>query len=223
MKAIRIICEGQTEAEFVNRILWPYFGYDNYVFVPEIVLTKNDLKHGRMHKGGLSNFEKARKSIERSLSHSKSNSIYVTTMFDFYALPADTPGLDKSKSIYDVYAKVKLIENSICKIFNDDIRLIPYIQIHEFETLLFADISKLQEQYFEYNLKSLYEAANDFPNIEFINDGFETAPSKRIINCIPDYDKTVLGISALQNIDFDLLRKKCRHFNEWITKLENLK
>lgn len=223
MKTIHVICEGQTEAEFVNRILWPYFGYSRYVFIPEIIVTKNDLKHGRMHKGGLSNFEKARKSIERSLSHSKMNSIYVTTMFDFYALPADTPGMNKSKSIKDAYDKVKLIENSISNEFNNNVCLIPYIQLHEFETLLFADISKLAEQYFEYDLNPLYEAAEFFPNIELINDGPETAPSKRIINCIPDYDKTVLGIGALQNIDFDLLRKKCSHFNKWISKLENLK
>ena len=51
MKTIHVICEGQTEAEFVVKILWPYFGYREYVFIPEIIVTKNDLKHGKMHKG----------------------------------------------------------------------------------------------------------------------------------------------------------------------------
>ena len=223
MKTLHVICEGQTEAEFVNRILWPYFGYNEYVFVPEIIVTKNDLKHGKMHKGGLRKFDKAAKSIEKSLARSKINSIYVTTMFDFYALPADTPGMKESENISDVYDKVKLIENSISNIFNENICLIPYIQLHEFETLLFADMSKLEEQYFEYDLSPLHKTARDFSNIELINNGPETAPSKRIINCIPDYDKTVLGIAALQNIEFDLLRKKCQHFNEWISKMEILK
>ena len=59
-------------------------------------------------------------------------------------------------------------------------------------------------------------------NPELINEGRETAPSKRIIKLIPEYDKVSVGadIAAINGVEF--LKKKCRHFNDWITILENL-
>jgi hypothetical protein len=55
-----------------------------------------------------------------------------------------------------------------------------------------------------------------------IDDGPTTAPSKRIIAEIPEYDKATAGVAVAEKIGMDTLRQKCRHFNEWITRLEQL-
>jgi hypothetical protein len=56
-----------------------------------------------------------------------------------------------------------------------------------------------------------------------INDGFETAPSKRILKEIPEYDKVTAGVSVAGKIGIETLRAKCRHFSEWLAKLEDEK
>jgi hypothetical protein len=57
-----------------------------------------------------------------------------------------------------------------------------------------------------------------------INDGEETAPSKRIGKEIPDYlgAKPTAGPIIAGKIGLETMRMKCPHFNEWLTKLENL-
>lgn len=59
-------------------------------------------------------------------------------------------------------------------------------------------------------------------NPELIDEGKATAPSKRIIKLVPEYDKVSVGadIAAINGVEF--LKEKCRHFNDWITTLENL-
>ncbi len=59
-------------------------------------------------------------------------------------------------------------------------------------------------------------------NPELINDGKFTAPSKRIIKEIPEYDKVNAGPLIVEKIGLDVLRRGCPHFNEWLTKLEDL-
>ena len=59
-------------------------------------------------------------------------------------------------------------------------------------------------------------------NPELINDGPETAPSKRILKEIPEYDKASAGVSVTSKIGLPQLRNRCRHFNEWLGQLENL-
>lgn len=59
---------------------------------------------------------------------------------------------------------------------------------------------------------------------ELVNDGIDTAPSKRIIREIPEYAsiKASAGPIVAEKIGLDNLRLKCRHFGEWLTKLEAL-
>jgi hypothetical protein len=59
---------------------------------------------------------------------------------------------------------------------------------------------------------------------ELINDGRHSAPSKRIILQIPDYEdaKTVVGPQRAELIGLDVIRAKCPHFNAWLSRLEKL-
>ncbi|MDE1489352.1 DUF4276 family protein [Xenorhabdus bovienii] len=97
------------------------------------------------------------------------------------------------------------------------------MQLHEFEALIFSDPAKLDWEYLEHDtaIASLVSMAED-QNPELINDGKETAPSKRIFNALSDYDKVSAGVSVVEYIGLQKLREKCRHFNEWVTQLENL-
>jgi hypothetical protein len=59
-------------------------------------------------------------------------------------------------------------------------------------------------------------------NPELIDDHPGTAPSKRIIKEINVYEKnkSTSGPNVVESIGIQALKEKCRHFSEWITKLE---
>lgn len=224
MKLIYVVTEGSSETNFVKRVLCPHFDSLNKTLTPTTVLTKNDRRAGIQYKGGMDRYAKAETTISKCLAHSKDNpEAYVTTMFDFYRLPKDTPGMDEIKSVTDPYEKVARIEN--CMVQHVALQkpiYFPYIQLHEFEALLFSDLDAVSKKYFYHDITSLKNCVAEIRNPELIDNGEETAPSKRIISCIPDYDKATTGVDILETIGLETLRNKCAHFNEWITKLEKL-
>jgi len=59
-------------------------------------------------------------------------------------------------------------------------------------------------------------------NPESINDSVETASSKRFKTEFPSYRKTTHGSDIAKTIGLKLLREKCCHFDNWLTKLESL-
>ena len=98
--------------------------------------------------------------------------------------------------------------------------------MHEFETLLFVEPEKFGIEYIDETKKiaKLRAIADEFGNPELINQGTQTAPSKRIIKVFADYEnnKPAIGSMVAHEIGVDALRGACRHFNEWLTKLERL-
>ncbi len=224
MKLIYVITEGQSETNFVKKVLNEYFWSLNETkLIPITVMTKNDKKRGRMYKGGMSTFEKARTTIKKTLEGLKNKETFVTTMFDFYKLPTDTPGLKEAKKINDPYGKIKCIEEKIsaCEKIYKKVYF-PYIQLHEFEALLFSDLDAVQKFYFETDINSLRECVETGGNPELINNGEKTSPSKRILSCISNYDKVTDSVSILKEIGVDKLKESCKHFSEWIDGLEGL-
>lgn len=223
MKTVHVICEGQTEANFVKRVLSPYFLSRQIYFTAPIIVTKIDSRKGRMHKGGMSSFEKAINTLEKYLTLTKQENVFVTTMFDFYHLPSDTPSFKESDEIPDIYEKINFLETSIkLKFPKYERKFFPYLQLHEFETLMFTNLDKLSEKYFDCDIEKLRICLNQIKNPELINNSEQTAPSKRILDCIPSYDKVQMGVKVLEETNFDEIRKQCKHFNEWICKIENL-
>jgi hypothetical protein len=221
---VRIITEGQTESNFVNKILSPYFIERNITLIPCTLITKNDKKAGRQYKGGISRYSMAKNNIQKCLAYRKtSTEIYVSTIFDFYRLPNDFPGFDDSQKIKDPYSKIAFLEKSL----RDDIdengtAFLPYLSLHEFEALLFSDIDVVKKHFFEIDITPLINTKLKYPNPELINNGEQTSPSKRILQCVPEFAKPIDGIAIAQKIGLDVLRRKCKHFNEWITRLEEL-
>lgn len=223
MKKIFIVTEGASEEHFAKAILSPHFLDFDKIIIPIKVLTKKDDRHGKMHKGGITSYSKMQTTlcpVLRQASASKDS--YVTTMIDFYALPTDTPNYASAMKHHNAYEAVKEIEEAISDKEGFKQIFFPYIQLHEFEALLFADIEQLTTEYFNSDIDELRQVSIIQPNPELINNTPNTAPSKRILKVIPAYDKTVAGIEILRKIGLNKLRQKCQHFNDWITLLEQI-
>ena len=102
-------------------------------------------------------------------------------------------------------------------------RFIPYVQMHEFEGLLFSDPGQLAFALRRQDLtQELWAIRHEFPTPEHINDSSVTAPSKRIQSLIPRYRKVQAGERAVRAMTLDTIRQECPLFNAWLAKLENL-
>ena len=98
-------------------------------------------------------------------------------------------------------------------------RFIPYIQLHEFEGLLFSDISVFKNNFTsgELQFSELEEAVKSADTPEEINNGPATAPSVRLMKAIAGYNKVVYGACLASEIGLTSIRSKCKLFDEWIT------
>lgn len=230
MEWIRLyfIVEGATEEKFVKNILHPHLVTKQIEVKVSMVSTK--ATGSRINKGGLVNYERAKKDIIKWLKSDPNPDAYFTTMFDLYALPNNFPEKNKVIKFKDPYKKVEFLEQNFYDniyLETNDRRFIPYIQLQEFETFLFVQPELLADTFFEEKNKTdkfKLILKNNQDNPELIDEGRTTAPSKRIIALYPKYQYKKADIAPLitQKIGIEALRKNCRHFNDWITKLENL-
>lgn len=103
-------------------------------------------------------------------------------------------------------------------------RFIPYVQLHEFEGLLFSDIEVLRRNFMadEIDMLKIEKAVQLASSPEDINNGPNTAPSKRLEDAISGYNKVVYGVCLAEEIGLGTIRAKCRRFNHWIEMLENI-
>lgn len=220
-KRLNITAEGQTEEMFVKQTLSIYLGQFNISTDVRCVLTSKDKK--KAYRGGLISYEKAKKDIITWLKEDNHPEARFTTMFDLYALPDDFPKFEEAKKYTDPYQRVELLENAFGEDINDR-RFLPYIQLHEFEALILSKPEELRYAYFEHDdsIKQLVELLKEKENPELINDKPETAPSKRIIKLIPEYDKVSVGAPIAGIIGIDWLKTHCKHFNDWLDKIKEI-
>jgi len=151
-------------------------------------------------------------------------------MFDYYRLPADWPGRDEAKREKLISTKAEAIEQAIranvCSELGesfDAARFLPYIQMHEFEALLFSDTRILAETVRRPDLQSRLEAiVQECGEPECIDDHPETAPSKRICALMSGYQKSFHGIIAAKRIGLPMMREGCPHFAQWFLSMEQL-
>ena len=71
-------------------------------------------------------------------------------------------------------------------------------------------------------LNELRQIIKKFEEPELINDDPTTTPSKRLFDLYPAYDKRVFGDLIAREIGIDSIRAECRHFNNWIERLEGV-
>lgn len=216
---VYVIVEGQTEQTFVREVLAPVMGHKGIFLHPALIGKPG-------HKGGDIRFERAKGDIGRFLK--QRSSTYISTMFDYFRLESSWPGNISIPGSPTAIEKAKKIETTtfgrIKELFPDhnvDGRFIPYIEMHEFEALLFSDASILADK-IGVNKVEIEDILNEFEDPEEIDDGPDTAPSKRLISLRSGYRKVAMGKTISEAIGIQAIREKCPHFDTWLTKLEQL-
>lgn len=102
-------------------------------------------------------------------------------------------------------------------------RLWPYLQMHEYEALLFSDVNAFAAGIYQPQLGAGLQAVrNQFRTPEHINNGANTAPSKRIQRLYPGYSKVLEGELGAAMVGLNRMRQECSRFEQWIHWLENL-
>ncbi|VVH62341.1 hypothetical protein BSPWISOX_880 [uncultured Gammaproteobacteria bacterium] len=194
MTRLLISVEGKSEWKFVEQVLQPHFAN------LEVYIKLHNMK------GNIS-IDRVSGKLNR-LIH---NFDFVTTLYDFYGFKRLSDNETK-KTLEDK------IKNGIKQ--GQQHKIIPYVQMYEFEALLFSDSVKMASG-LKTNQGWIDEVVNDFSDLETINNSKETAPSKRIENNAT-YIKTQHAPIILQEIGLPKIREKCRGFNAWLAQLENL-
>ncbi len=200
MVRLAISVEGPTEERFVHMVMVPYLEARKIYAVPLLL--------GRA--GGDVSLPRIKKDLNR-LARSFDK---VTTLYDFYGFR----GKDETENKESLEQK---IVDSAAKPLRD--RIIPYVQMYEFEGLLFSSPEAIESNILQTGLSDWAQGiVNEFDgNPEKINDSKNTAPSKRLLRKA-DYIKTVHGPDIAVEIGLDGLRGKCPGFDAWLNQLEGL-
>ncbi len=218
MKRLIMICEGPTEQAFAKTNLQVHFLHNNIILQTPLI---------KASRGGIVKWAKLKEQIE---IHLKSEpNVLVTTFIDYYGVYAkdNFPNWYAAQTILDLNARMNALEQSML----DDIdaalqhRFIPYLQLHEFEGLLFNEIDIFYNQIPVEDIvgkTELEKTFADYTNPEMINSSKKDAPSHRLTRIIRGYNKVVYGDIISEAIGLTRIRAKSPRFNNWISKLENL-
>ena len=222
MIEIIVVCEGQTEETFVNRILGPSLWSRNIFLHPRLIRTS------RYSKGGALNGSRVLLYLRNTLRERQN--IYVTTLFDLYGLPSDFPGQQAAATNTDpldraVAVEAQLHSEAIQMAQCRDERFLPHIQPYEFEAFVFSDTERFAEvePAWQTYLPRLAAIRNSAGGPEYINDGPETHPAARLQHLLrPRYNKLRHGIALCDLVGLDRIRAQCSHFDRWLTRMETL-
>ncbi len=226
MPRLYLFAEGMTELTFADTVLRPHLAQSG-VYLHHPILIAHARKKGRVHRGGGRKYLPMKNDILRFLAQEKGKDVYFTTMIDLYGISAEFPGLAEGEKFPHMpYKRVETLEQAFGKDISD-IRFVPYIQLHEYEAYLFSDPTWFKFFYDQHGkaIDALKAIADGHETPEEINDGPHSAPSKRIIAQLPDYEgaKAAIGPQVAELIGLDVIRSKCPHFAAWVSRLEMLR
>ena len=221
MKQLYIIVEGQTELEFVNRLLIPFWvsrGLHTHIQGVPI-----DMKGGGH---GFNNIEHFKKTI-RPLLMNEDEPI-ITTMIDYYGINSEKklPNYALCNKINDVEQRICCMEDGLTEAVNSikSYRFfLPNILRHEMETLFFANPEVGFDLEKDAIKKAVMAICQKFPNIEDINDTPQGAPSKRLAAIYEangkKYKKRVDGVDIAELTGMSVILEKCPRFKAWTERV----
>ena len=223
MKELYVFCEGPTEQGFCKQVLEPHFlQVGCCIHTIKIAHSRN---HGVISRGGVGKYDTLRFDIQSTIKRRKQDrGVLFTTMIDLYGLPDDFPGkADHVRNPKNPRPYCEALEEA----FGGDIsdaRFVPHLQLHEYETLLYADPDAFKVSFDECEeaIEGMKAIVAEFRDVERIDDGEQSSPSKRIIALLDAYQgmKTIAGPDVAEFIGLATLRERCIHFNAWIDRLE---
>lgn len=218
---VNIVVEGPSERSFINAVVAPDLGTKG-IYVNASVVGRSG------HKGGNINFDRMFTDIRNYLA--QQNNTLVSTMIDYFRLDPAWPGMseiekrENSGETLELETKLDILKQAtlaklqekLPEIENLEQRFIPYVQMHEFEALLFSKPQVLAEQIgIEEN--KLTAAVKNYATPEHINTNPEKAPSKLIAKLgTNNYKKRRHGLIVAEKIGLSSIREKCVLFNTWL-------
>jgi hypothetical protein len=223
-KRLIIVVEGETERNFVNRVLRPHLQRSGVTANATIVGKAKAADRGRSGPGtrGGNRYADWRRDIRNCLNSNRGPDFRLTTLCDLYGLPDDFPAWAAQPGDQDTAARCERLEQALQNEIGDW-RFAPYIQRHEFEALVLAAQDRLADLYdAEDQLSGLARLLAEIAGMapEEINDSPATAPSKRLLRQIPGYRKPEHGPDAIDRAGLAHVRTRCPRFDAWVTGLE---
>jgi len=223
---IYIVVEGPTEQTFVRDVLAPQMSHEE-IYLHPVLIGKPG------HKGGDVRFVRAKNDIGNFLR--QRSDTYISTMFDYFRIHPKWPGRAEVRrrirngATLTAIHKAEILEtatrNKIVRAFSEydsGNRFVPYIEMHEFEALLFSDADILAEKV-GIDISQIRGILEEYTNPEEIDDNPAKAPFKRLGALKDGYRKVAMGKTVSEAIGIQAIRRQCPHFDNWLTKLEHLK
>ena len=211
MTRLAVTVEGPTERGFVTQALAPHL-HTSEVYAYPILLGQ-----ARANRRGGGNVSV--QGVASDMADHYHRFDFVTSLVDLYGFRRS--GGNSAEYLEEqIFGEVvRLVGRGV-----DSRKVIPYVQQYEFEGLLFSDLEALGN-----TLEAARQAVEQLANIraqfrtpEEINDNLDTAPSKRLAQILPYYNKVRFGPLVAQEIGLSTIRRECPRFNAWVTRLESL-
>ncbi|ANN21414.1 hypothetical protein SD37_41475 [Amycolatopsis orientalis] len=213
---LHLLVEGQTEEIVVDSVLEPYLQDRGWTITKSIVTTKRPAV-GPASRGGVSSWARLENEIRLLLRNSDIHTL--TILFDYYGFPADSPGM-RNRPSSSAYDRVEHVEKSLVSAISDT-RFVPHLVLHELETWVFAAAEQLGWLFSGTGLaERLQKDVDGAGGPELVNDGLDTAPSKRLARYCDGYSKTNDGPLAIADLGIDALRSRCPHMDSWLSRLD---
>lgn len=221
MRRINILVEGVSEQEFVRRILAPWF------LKEQILVLGIPLRKGGGGKG-FSNFEHFKNNV-KPLLHEKDEPI-ISTFVDLYRFPVQSgdpteeQALKACSALPTAEAKIEgfeqLLTDAVEKI-KPTANFVPYVQMHEFEALIFSNAAVLDIEDERIAQKMMEVSAAIEP--EEINTTENGHPAKRLELIFEQYkrkyNKGADAVDYLELIGIEVIMEKCPRFRNWLERL----
>lgn len=227
-KQVAVVVEGPCERDFLQSIVAPALGASN-VYLSASVIGKAG------HKGGNVKFERLVTDVENYLSQRKD--LIVSMMIDYFRLDPAWPGMPQLQQRMNSGATLSLQEKAdflnqgtldalrlaLPAVENIEQRFIPYIQMHEYEALLFSQQDVLAT-YLGVDERQVAKILQQYKTPEHINTNPTKAPAAQlqVLTSPRNYRKRRDGIAIAQKIGLYPIRQQCHIFDGWITNLEQV-
>lgn len=206
MTRLGILVEGKTEFEFIICVLAPFLLQFGICAEPFSI-------GGRGRKRQRGGAVSADSMVETLVIRSKHYD-FVTSLVDFYGFRRRG-----KRSVGEL--ELLIFEGLQKRLGAEACRLIPYVQLHEFEALLFSEVSAFSviSGITPGMIRKLENILKKYGSPEKINSHYDTCPSRWILSVFPRYDKVRHGREIAIAIGIERMRKMCPRFCRWTDAL----
>ena len=216
MRRLHVLVEGQTEETVVQKVIAPLFS-SNESHVTYSICPTSRPAGGPAFKGGISTWARLQP-VLRNLLRDSSITV-LTTLIDYYGFPKDGPGMPH-RPHGSPRQQVEHVERTLFDAVGD-VRFLPHLALHEIEAWVLADCAQLGKFMGDSGpAAGLDRLVTQAGGPEQVNDGVDTAPSKRILKAYPRFLKSADGPRVITAAGLPTIRAACPHADEWLAKLE---